>query len=255
MPGAVSEIATLVEQAGHDFYTWADWYPGGHPDTRWTKKVLQAFPSTRHWVHHSVTSAFQDPAHAARTINDIGIARFGKMSYPFLIHATGAVLQGCYPYIGAHSKNYNSTSLAGCNIGNYEELVPSQAMVEGNIVLIRALIETGHYPHPIEILGHRQSPFARTACPGKYIMARLNDIRIGGNTSPIPPEVPVAEAIFYDDPDPTHRGTYMLAGGKVAQLIETEDVKQLKLAAANPAHTATLTKRGADELRKVYITP
>lgn len=59
--------------------------------------------------------------------------------------------------------------------------------------------------------------------------------------------------LFYDDPAGDHPGTYMLAGGKVAQLLDADDVTELKKASKDPGHTAKLTTRGADELRKVFI--
>lgn len=219
MPTDITAIARAVEAQGHDFLTWADWYPGGHPDTHWTKKYPQTFPATRHWVHHSVTSATAGAIDAARSINNIGIARFGKMSYPFLIHWSGAIIQGCYPYIGAHTKGYNSTSLAGCNIGNYEEITPNERLIKANSVLINALVSTGHYAHyDINILGHRDSPAASTACPGKYLYARLDTIRANVGPPP-PPPIPIIrpkdDSMFaYEYRYNTTLITVHVAGGK-----------------------------------------
>lgn len=208
MPTDIASIARAVESAGFPFLTWAEWYPGGRPDSRWTKLVAQQFPATRHWVHHSVTSVLASPVSAARDINNIGIQRFGKMSYPFLIHHDGTVIQGCYPYIGAHTKNYNSTSLAGCNIGNYSEVTPTVRMVAANAALINALVSTGHYPsYNVPIAGHRDSPTASTACPGDFLYARLPDIRnlVG---PPFPP------------PDPTPPDPPMIARPTVPTLFK-----------------------------------
>lgn len=187
MTASVSDLQQLIESQGVPFLTWEEWWPGGRPYTRWrwssgarTQPVPQSFPATRHWVHHSVTSVLQSPIAAARTINDIGISRFGRMSYPFLIHSSGAIIQGVFPYLGAHTANYNSTSLAGCNIGNFEEIVPSSAMVQSNGVLVRSLRKLGLLINVPGIDLHYNARGASTQCPGKHLAARRWEIaRLG----------------------------------------------------------------------------
>lgn len=205
MTGIV-DLARAIAAEGHDFLTWAEWFPGGRPDKPspgypgWTKLHMQGFPSTTHWVHHSVTSSDPGPASAANTVNRIGISRFGKMSYPFLIHRSGTIIQGCYPYIGAHTKNFNSTTLAGCNIGNYQANQPTRDMVVANAALIRALRATGHYARDVPVKGHRQSEFAQTSCPGDYLMAQIpRIIQLAYNPPPIPsptPTIPPEADVF-----------------------------------------------------------
>ena len=171
----ISIIARAIEREGFEFLDWSDWYLGGRPDLRWTKLHIQTRADT-HYVHHSVTSIDKTPVAAALDINTIGINRFGKMSYPFLIHDSGTIIRGCYPYIGAHTGGQNSSSLAGCNIGNFETIAPSPRMVAANGALIRVLRSTNAYPNVPGIKPHLSAPGASTKCPGKYLVAKLPEI-------------------------------------------------------------------------------
>jgi hypothetical protein len=112
------------------------------------------------------------------------------MSYPFLIHHNGTIIQGCYPYIGAHTKGANSTSLAGCNIGNYETITPSNRQIEANGALIRVLRSLEVYINLPGIVAHRNAQGAQTACPGKNLVARMPDIARLAFKAPAPPTIP-----------------------------------------------------------------
>lgn len=187
---SIARIAAALERDGFPFLTWAEWWPGGHPEARWSKLHPQSSADT-HFVHHSVTSVTNLPIPAAREINAIGISRFGKMSYPFLIHSNGTIIQGCYPYIGAHTKGYNSTSLAGCNIGNFEVVAPSPRMIAANGALIRVLRELGAYLNVPGLKPHRAAKGASTACPGKYLVAKMPEIaRLAFSSHPPLPPIP-----------------------------------------------------------------
>lgn len=226
MPGLV-ELIRAVEAEGHDFLPWADWFPGGRPDRAWSSLRRQSFPAARHWVHHSVTSASDPPEIAARKINSIGISRFGIMSYPFLVHRTGSIIQGCYPYIGAHTRGFNSTTLAACNVGNYEETTPTDAQIEANAALVRALASTGHYPSPrVPIDGHRDAPSAATSCPGARLYARLGDIRTLAYTAPPapdPPTTPEDDMPFLAKNQTNPTGTLLFEEGRMT-VIDSDDI-------------------------------
>lgn len=196
MTVTAERLRAALAAEGFQFLRWADWYASGHPEARWTNLHLQALPARRHWVHHSVTSAAATPVAAAQSINNIGIQRFGKMSYPFLIHRDGTIIQGCYPYVGAHTKGYNSTTLAGCNIGNYEHDIPTDIQIRANGALIRVGRELGMYIAAPAINGHRDAVGASTACPGANLYAKVPEIaRLAFLTSPTPapPTVPAQE--------------------------------------------------------------
>ena len=254
----IADIARIIEAAGFPFLTWAEWFPGGRPDKLngtypgWTKLAYQRFPCINtHWVHHSVTNAMATPVDAARTVNNIGISRFGKMSYPFLIHRTGAIIQGCYPYIGAHTKNHNSTTLAGCNIGNYQTGTPTEIMVEANAALIRALRATGHYPQGItEVLGHRQSQYASTSCPGDRLMAMLPRISRLANMPPVPSTPPSLESDVFllkvlDKPE-----VFLVEAGRYTHITTAASMSEIARALDVPADPAEVPKAQFDAIVK-----
>lgn len=122
------------------------------------------------WLHHSVTTATSDPVRDARRIAEIGIERFGRLSYSFIVHPDGTVLEGQNGHVGAHTRGQNSTSQAICCIGNYENEVPSELMIRS----IRKLVADFG---PL-LGGHRDAPGAATACPGGNLYRRLAELSV-----------------------------------------------------------------------------
>jgi hypothetical protein len=88
--------------------------------------------------------------------------------------------------VGAHTLGYNDDSFAMSAIGNFEEARPSNAMVQAYGALFgwklslhgvdpsstRQYVTKKYFP---AINGHRDA--ASTACPGKYLYARIPEIR------------------------------------------------------------------------------
>lgn len=221
----VRDIEAGLAREGFDFLRWDEWWGRpGDPTESWAPQPpFQVLPANRIYTHHSVTPATAKPADAARTINRIGVARFGRMSYPFLIHHSGVIIQGCYPYLGAHTRNQNSTSLAACHIGNYDTIVPSQIQVEANGALIRVLRALGALINIPGIAGHRDAPGASTACPGKFLYAKVPEIaRLGmKDLTPLPPAPSPTQE---DDMFSYEHGTKLIlvAGGKRVRLTGQE---------------------------------
>ena len=118
------------------------------------------------WLHHSVTKPSMNPVVDARTVARIGIARFGRLSYSWLVHPDGTILQGQDGHVGAHTRGQNSTSEAICCIGNYDVDVPSEAM-RRSISLIVGVKGLGL------LGGHRDAPGAATVCPGRNLQAAI----------------------------------------------------------------------------------
>jgi hypothetical protein len=122
------------------------------------------------WLHHSVTRPTADPVADARVVANIGVQRFGRLSYSWLVHPDGTILQGQDGHVGAHTRGQNSTSEAICCIGNFETSIPTEEMC-ASVSLILAVRNK-------ELLGgHRDAPNAATACPGKNLQSAVDGIR------------------------------------------------------------------------------
>jgi hypothetical protein len=152
----------------------ADW--AAKPASLPTAKM--SLPATALWVHHTVTKPSADPARDMRTVEAIGLQRFGYFSYSFCVHPSGAVLEGAGLRRGAHTAQQNSTSFGVAFIGNYEVLDPTAEQMESARWLIWWLQEEGHLrPEIYPTGGHRDAPGASTACPGARLYGRLDDLR------------------------------------------------------------------------------
>jgi len=127
--------------------------------------------------------------------NDIG--------YNFLVDRFGRIWEGRYggmdkPVIGAHTLNYNSESMGVSAIGNFDVAAVPQVMTDAfkrifawkfalsGIPAIGTVVAGGKSFNRVS--GHRDG-FA-TACPGRYLYAKLPEIRTGTAaiiaTSPAP---------------------------------------------------------------------
>ncbi len=167
------------------------------------------------FVHHTVNandySADQVPA-LLRSIYAYHTKSRGwsDVGYNFLVDRFGRIWEGRAggvgkPVIGAHTLNYNEYSFAMSAIGNFETAQPSNVMLEAYGSLFAwKLGKAGVNPASTRqkvggsyfqaINGHRDA--GSTACPGKYLYAKLAKIRqlaaAGGSTSQ--PEQPTPEA-------------------------------------------------------------
>jgi hypothetical protein len=116
---------------------------------------------------------------------------WSDVGYNFLVDRFGRVWEGRYggvdrPVVGAHTLGYNDDSFAMSAIGNFEETAAPQAMIEAygavfawklslhgvNAGSMRQYVTSRTFP---AINGHRDA--ASTACPGKFLYARLGQIR------------------------------------------------------------------------------
>lgn len=122
------------------------------------------------WLHHSVTRSTADPIADAQTVARIGVQRFGRLSYSWLVHPDGTILQGQDGHGGAHTRGQNSTSEAICCIGNFDVDQPSEAMC-ASVSLIVAM-----RGQPL-LGGHRDAPGAATVCPGRNLQSAIPGLR------------------------------------------------------------------------------
>ena len=139
--------------------------------------VAMRLPATQVFIHHSVTEVTDDPYADARSVEAVGLQRFGQFSYSYLIHPRdGEILEGCGLMRGAHTAQRNSTSFGICWVGNYQERAPKVQQVDATRWLIAWLTSAGHLIPGADILPHRD--VYATACPGSKVVALLNVIRL-----------------------------------------------------------------------------
>lgn len=169
-------------------------------------------PATQVYIHHSVTPVTSDPYTDMRTIEAVGLQRFGQFSYSYNIHPhDGEILEGCGLMRGAHTAQRNSTSFGICWIGNYEERAPKVQQIESTRWLIAWLTRAGHLVPGADILPH--SSVYATACPGHNIMKVLDVIKVPWE-APMPEEqqqrVKVSAPVVGMGVTPTGKGYWLV---------------------------------------------
>ncbi|KQX69920.1 hypothetical protein ASD06_02655 [Angustibacter sp. Root456] len=147
------------------------------------------------FVHHTVSTNSYTAAEVPAIIR--GIYRFhvqgrgwNDIGYNFLVDRFGRIWEGRYggvalPVIGAHTQGYNAEAFAMSAIGNFDVAKPPAAMVSAYSRLfawklgLHGVPATGavtlNGTRLQRINGHRDA--GQTACPGRYLYARLATIR------------------------------------------------------------------------------
>jgi LysM repeat protein len=177
-----------------------DWYV---PRTRWAVQqinVADTVPMGRVWrvtVHHSGEESdvvLGDDVSMLRHIEKIHTIPHGTnpawacIGYHFVITPDGKVFEGRpLKYQGAHAQGDNNIGNIGiCLIGDFDRgPVPSAQRVALVATLDRL---TADYAIPkSQVFGHRE--FKPTECPGRYLMAIVEEYR-GTGSGQVAPESP-----------------------------------------------------------------
>jgi hypothetical protein len=146
------------------------------------------------FVHHSVTAQLSPDASIAeeaeqmRALESVGQTRFGTgISYNVVVFPSGRAYQGVsWNRRGTHTGGRNSTSRSICFAGNYEVSEPTAAQISTAAAIFGAGKDRW-WTRGAPLAGHRD--VSQTACPGRHLYARLDDIRTGsGSTPPSPGE-------------------------------------------------------------------
>jgi N-acetylmuramoyl-L-alanine amidase len=136
--------------------------------------------------HQTVTRATSDPAADMRTIERIGVQRFGRFSYCYAIHPSGVVGEGAGLTVGAHTAGHNSTRIGVVFIKMDDDpLTPAAETAAVN--LLRWLAATGALHQGYDTDGHRD--YKATACPSDAIYDHIDAIHaaaLAGPTRPTP---------------------------------------------------------------------
>lgn len=135
-------------------------------------------------IHHSVTYVSNDPMKDARTIEGIGIDRFGRGSYSYLFHPNGTVLELAGEQVGAHTvsengqgevtRNWNPDTFGCCFIGNYTVMQPTSEQISAFGAWFRDKVNAGKLVNDGFIVPHYMRK--ATACPGS-VGNYLNELR------------------------------------------------------------------------------
>lgn len=174
-------------------YSRAQW---GADESLREKSSLHYFEVHAGFVHHTVNANDYTRAEVPGIIRSIYAYHvksrgWSDIGYNFLVDRFGRVWEGRYggvdrPVVGAHTLNYNDYAFAMSAIGNYDIKQPSEATVEAYGALFAWKLSlhginaasTSQQVGPTvfeAINGHRDA--ASTACPGRYLYARIPDIR------------------------------------------------------------------------------
>ncbi|MBZ5734220.1 FG-GAP-like repeat-containing protein [Nocardioides sp. TRM66260-LWL] len=174
-------------------YSRAQW---GADESKRDKGALQYYEVHAGFVHHTVNANDYTRDEVPAIIRGIYAYHtqskgWSDIGYNFLVDRFGRIWEGRYggidrPVVGAHTLNYNDYSFAMSAIGNYEVQKPTTAMVQAYGALFawklslhgvdasstRQKVGSSYFQ---AINGHRDA--GQTACPGKYLYARIPEIR------------------------------------------------------------------------------
>lgn len=144
-----------------------------------------ARPVSKVFIHHTVTSAVtrsvsQEKAHM-RELQQIAFSRgFSDISYSFIVFPSGRMYEGRgWGVAGAHTLDHNSTAYGIALVGNFELYAPTDAALKAAARIIKKGRRASWIrpANQTQILGHRDSSSASTACPGKRLYSRLHYIK------------------------------------------------------------------------------
>ncbi len=148
------------------------------------------------FVHHTVNANDYTEAQVPSIIRGIYAYHtqsrgWSDIGYNFLVDRFGKIWEGRYggidkPVVGAHTLGYNEVSFAMSAIGNFETVRPPQAVLDayGRLMAWKlSLHDVAADDMSVAVKGrtfraingHRDA--GSTACPGRYLYARLPDIR------------------------------------------------------------------------------
>jgi hypothetical protein len=185
-PDGDAEPTAAVSIASRE--SWGARYQDG--DLTLTGLAVEVF------VHHSVTAQLSPDASIAaeaeqmRALESVGQTRFGTgISYNVVIFPSGRAYQGVsWNRRGTHTGGRNSTSRSICFAGNYETNQPTAAQISTAAAIYREG-KGRWWTQSAPLRGHRD--VSATACPGRHLYARLDDIRAGSGSTPPSPGEPV----------------------------------------------------------------
>ncbi|MEJ7774445.1 MAG: FG-GAP-like repeat-containing protein [Nocardioidaceae bacterium] len=174
-------------------YSRAQW---GADERIRNKASLSYFEVHAGFVHHTVNANEYSRAEVPGIIRSVYAYHvqsrgWSDVGYNFLVDRFGRIWEGRYggvdrPVVGAHTLGYNDNAFAMSAIGNFDIKQPSAGMVAAygalfawklslhgvNAASMKQSVGSRNFP---AVNGHRDAD--STACPGKYLYAKLAKIR------------------------------------------------------------------------------
>lgn len=135
------------------------------------------------YFHHSVTRPTGDPVADMRTLEAIGVDRFGIFSYCYVVFPDGTIGIGAGLTRGAHTAGLNSTRIGIVFVGDFTTDVPTPAALAAGAELLAHLGQIGALAHGYTVNGHRDQK--ATACPGDNLYPLLGAIHAAALHPPL----------------------------------------------------------------------
>lgn len=111
---------------------------------------------------------------------------WSDIAYTFLVDDDGTIYEGTGPdVVGSHTKGRNSRAMAICAMGDFDQRAPSPLMLASISWLIGHGREQGWWLGLTG--GHRDAPGAQTACPGRFLYARIPQLKAAGHVAAVAP--------------------------------------------------------------------
>lgn len=201
-------------------------------------------PTPELWIHHFGTE--QHGAEGMRAIQTYHMDTKGwnDFAYSFAVDDDGAVYEGRgFGIAGGHTKGRNTVSHAIVFMGNLDARQPTEAAMASARWLIQEGIRQGAWRGVTG--GHRDAPGARTACPGRYLYARIGELVAA--PTPTQPATPtnededMAQIIWYKDAAGKAHAYQVFPASGLGKYLTPDGynlTKFLKVAESNTAATA-----------------
>lgn len=149
-----------------------------------------SLPTPRLWIHHSADERQGSSIRAHQDWHMDGRG-WADIAYSLLVDTAGTVYEGRgIGVAGGHTAGDNSRSHGICVLGNHETRAPTAAAERTIVALARWGRDHGWWVPTLG--GHRDAPGASTACPGRHLYARLQELRRQVNSGGAP-KTPIKE--------------------------------------------------------------
>ena len=191
LPYATAERALAPADLVISRHEW-----GARDPERVCNQVVDPYRMT---IHHTASpNDGPDAAGRMRQIQAFHIDGRGwcDIGYHFVVSQAGDIFQGRSDERrpGAHVGGHNAGNIGVCLMGHYDEQVPPEAQIEGAARIVGWASRT--YDISLDrdtVRGHQEWPGQATACPGRNLLPRVDDILVlAGEVDDPPPPPPDA---------------------------------------------------------------
>ncbi|KAK6185078.1 hypothetical protein SNE40_007396 [Patella caerulea] len=132
-------------------------------------------PVRRVFIHHTVGSTCTSRESCSRVVRNtqnyhMNTRKYSDIGYSFLVGEDGRVYEGRgWNKQGAHTRGYNTRSIAIAFLGNFSNRQPNGAALTAAQDLIAYGVNNNKISPSYSLSGHRDANGANTACPGQAL--------------------------------------------------------------------------------------